>query len=190
MNEETAKSQTPDLTEEEKELESLDKTDEQDSDPLDEINDIDELRSKTKGYRSAFKKWKGKAKEVKPEVKAEPKIEPKVEIPTDIVRKSDLTKVATNQAKELVGAEALEVWDELMKIPLEGFDPLDPKSIASNIKERFGIYKQRNPEKDSKPDTTSITSTNVSQGTGGGQTVAPKIKTPKKPEDWYPKKEE
>lgn len=185
MTEETA----PHLTEEEQALESLDvKSDDQGSDPLDEITDIDELRSKTKGYRSAFKKYRAKAKDPKPEVKP---LDAKIEIPTDVVRKSDWAKVATEQAKELLEPEVLEVYDDLMKIDLGGFDPLNPKSIASNLKERFAIYRNRNPKKDGKEDTSHLSTTIVQKGTGGDapKDKSLKIGNSKKPEDWYPKKE-
>ena len=114
-----------------------------------------------------------------------------MEIPADVVRKSDLEKIATNQAKEMVDVEVREHWDELIKIPLGGFDTLDAKSIASNLKERMEIFRSRNPKDAKKEDTSHLRETTAPKGTGGD---APKdndskIQTPIKPEGWYPKKE-
>ncbi len=200
MTVEKPEGQTPDLTEEEQELdrqadESHD--DGQGVDPLDEITDPEELRKKAKAYRSTFKKWRGVAK--KPTPPAKPADEPKkpevrVEIPSDVMRKSDMERVATTDAKDILaqteeGKKILEAYDEIIKIPLAGYDPLNKNSIVQNLKERFDIYRKRNPEKGGKPDTTSIRSISPSKGGGEAPDKAPKIKGPVKPDSWYPKKD-
>ena len=185
----------------------VDPTKEPNSDPLDEITDEDTLRNiiiKTSSFdvknlatlsgksvdelRAEAKKFRSISQRKKPE---QPRTEVQPEIPTDVVRKSDLAKVATSQAKKMLPAEVLEVYDELVKIPLAGFDSLDSESIASNLKERYNIYRTRNPKQDGKPDTTHLQTTTAPKGTGGD---APKEKViggniSRKPDSWYPKKE-
>ncbi len=138
----------------------------------------DELRAEAKKFRSISQRMS----------KTPPETRPAAEMPTDVVRRSDLEKVATREAKEIVGPEVVAVWDELLKIPLGGFDPLDKNSIASNLKERFTVYQARTRKED-KPDTSHLRTTTAPQGTGGEapQDKISKINAPKKPEDWYPK---
>lgn len=199
MTEETSTGQMPDLTAEEQELDKLDdESNGQDGDPLDKITDVEELRAKTKAYRSSFKKWRKVGKTVKPpETKTEVKTEVRTEVPTDVVRKSDMERVATAKAKELLaqekdGQEILAVYEELVKIPLGDFDPLNERSIAGNLRERYEIYRKRNPDKAKKPDTSALSSTANPTGTGGQQGQAPlkHLNLGKKPKDWYPPKQE
>ena len=156
------------------------------SDPLDEITDTEELRNEAKKFRAISKR---KSEPKKEEPKPKPNPEPKND--EDVVKKSDLARIATQEAKEMVGEEIAEVWDDLLNIPLGGFDPLNPKSIAANLKERFAILKSRTKPKEQKADTTAITSTKVIQGTGGASTLEKnlKIKANNKPENWYKKAE-
>ena len=180
MNEEL----TPDQTEQALEPDVEVQTDTQGDDPLDLIEGED-LRAEAKKYRSIAQR---KAKVEKPEAKPE-----KVEVKeTPFVTKSDMAKMATREALEMVGAEVATQYEELIKIPLGGFDPLDSKSIASNLKERFTILKARSPEE--KGDVSGLKSTAIVSGSGIGSDKSQKKEPPNfhkrlQPEDWYPKKE-
>lgn len=151
---------------------------------------VEELRAEAKKIRSIDQR---KAK--KPEVVAPKKTDVRESIPdTDVVRKSDMAKIATRKAKEMLPEEVVAVYDELLKINLGGFDYLDENSIAANLKERYTLFKSRNPDVETAPDTTSLTETRAT-GTGskpkdGGIKTTSTLNIPesKKPEDWYPKK--
>ena len=153
-------------------------------DPLDSIQGEEELRAEAKKFRAIANKRKDKPVETKP----------KAEVSTSFVTKSDLALIATREAKEMVGEEISSVYEELMKIPLGGYDQLDPKSIVSNLKERFAIYNARkSPEKEEVP---NLATTSVVRGSGVGKEPKPDKKnppnffSPKGPDTWYPKKEE
>ena len=159
------------------------------SDPLDAIAD-EEQRAQAKRDRAiAQRVARREADEAEPE--EEPKEEP---ISSNYVTKDDMKRRATTEAKDLVAPEILETWDELTKVPLGGFDAMDPKSIAKNMQQRYTIYLAENPAEGEDPTKDLQTSTHVP--TSGG----PKAKTSEKkpaptlpgykesaqPEDWYP----
>lgn len=164
--------------------------DNQGDDPLDKLKDNpDELLKKAKGYRSGYQRLaKEKADTKKPE---QPEVKPQET--SDYVKRSDLVKRATREAREELPKEIVDVWDDLVAIPLGGFDPLDSKSIAKNVKERYKIYLERKPTEEKKADTTTITSSTVAQGTAktapaSDKKEPPNFKMPAGPKDWYPKK--
>jgi len=150
------------------------------SDPIDEIYDIDELRGEAKKFR-AIANRKAEPKEVKA---------PEVEVKGEYITKADMAKIAIREAKEQAPSEVQELWDDLFNIPLAGYDPLDAKSIVSNMQDRLAIYKTRNPKGEEKPDTSVLTET---KATPTGTAPAPKaevkepknFKLPKKPDEWY-----
>jgi len=171
----------------------FEKDHDQGTDPLDLITDPDELRDEVKKFRAIAKRRASK------EVKVEEK--PKEEKPateTNFVTKADLARVATREAKELVGEDIVAVYDELLKIPLGGYDHLDAKSIAANLKERFAIFKARSPEEKKKEDLSELTTTKVAVGTGAGtdkktepaKKDPPNFSIPQKVDNWYKPKTE
>ena len=157
-------------------------------DPLDLLSDPEAIRAEAKKFRSIAQR------------KAKPVVEKKTETPSviqtsDFVRKSDLERGATNKAKQLVGPEVAAEFDELVKIPLGGYDPLDAESIASNLRERYAILKARKPTEEKNSGVNDLSSTKVMTGTGaGGNTTQkpdkkdpPNFSLPKSPKDWYQK---
>jgi len=151
---------------------------------LSEMESADEVRAEIKKVRAISRR---KSSKPTPEPEKVEEEKPK----SEFVTKKDLAKVATNDAKALVSDEVLEVWDDLMSIPLGGYDLLDSRSIAANMVERFAIHSARNPEADTKPDTSDLTASAVKAGTAQG--VKPKAKPveppnfrlPKQPGEWY-----
>lgn len=171
-------------TEEEEESESEEESSSTTNDPLDAITDP-EARAEAKRLRAIHRRQERKDK-----VKVEEK-EPIT--PSNFATKDDLKLMATNAAKEKVAPEVKELWDELVAIPLGGFDPMSAESIASNMQKRFNLYKLEHPDETEDP-TKKLT---VSQDTGvkGGvkgkdSTHAPQInlpgyKEPVPPSEWY-----
>ena len=157
------------------------------NDPFDKIED--------ENVRAEAKKFRGIAQR-KDKPKADPEIKPTdtKDLENKFVTKEDLAKRVTSEAKAKAPAEVLENWDELMKIPLGGVDPLDADSIVENMSQRLVIFNSTKGAKDKKVDTTDLTSTKAN-GTGTGK--APDAKTevklpgyglPAQPDSWYPKK--
>ena len=158
----------------------------QGDDPLDLLEGED-LRNEAKKFRSISQR--------KPKVVVEKKAEvviPKITTDTsDFLKKSDIAKIALQDAKELVSDEIKEHWDDLIAIPLAGYDNLNAKSIAKNMAERLVIFQQRNPTGEKKEDISDLTTTRAN-GTGSGpssdKTVKkdpPNFALPKQPKDWY-----
>lgn len=58
-------------------------------------------------------------------------------------------------AKTLVSQEVRENWDELMSIPLGGYNANDPESIAENMTQRLAILKARPRKSDPAKDLTA-----------------------------------
>lgn len=110
------------------------------SDPLDDIKDP-VAREEAKKFRAIARRA---------EKKADPA--PTAPLPANVATTDQLAVLVTNQAKDLVSAEVRENWDELIKIPLDGYNHLDARSIAQNMSERLAILKERqakpNPAKD------------------------------------------
>jgi hypothetical protein len=109
-------------------------------DPLDDIQDP-AARAEAKKARAILRRNARKGDE------------PEAPAPQPTYAKADdVAKVVTTQAKALVSEEVREAWDELMKIPLAGVDPMDPQSIAANMADRFVLYKTKqtapNPTRD------------------------------------------
>jgi len=156
-------------------------------DPFDLIED-EQLRADAKKFRAIANRKVKVAVVEKPPVVVE-----KSPIKTDdFVKKSDLALMAVNGAKELVSNEVKEHWDDLMEIPLSGYDNLDAKSIANNMAERLVIFNARNPVGEKKEDVSYLTTTKTT-GTGSGPSVdktktvknPPNFNLPTKPDDWY-----
>lgn len=153
----------------------------QGDDPFDRIED-ETVRDEAKKYRAIATR----------KDKKETKVEPTVQPTSNFVTKTDMAKIAVKEAKETASEEVKANWDELLNIPLAGYDNLDAKSIVSNMTDRLAIFKAR-PVVEKKVDPTVDLKTTQSLGTGTG--VAPKDKPkdppnfnlPRQPEDWYPK---
>lgn len=158
-------------------------------DPLDLLGE-DELRAEAKKLRAiATRKTK-----VEPVVKVEEPVKTVITPTDDFVKKSDLARLAVSEAKVLVSEDVKEHWDDLINIPLSGYDNLDAKSIAANMTERLVIFNARNPKKEEKEDISDLSTTKAT-GTGSGPSDKkdkpkdpPNYKKPSQPEDWYPKK--
>jgi len=157
-------------------------------DPFDKIED-EGLRADAKKYR-AIATRKSEKKEPVVEKKVEPVV---VHADTsDFLKKSDVAKLALQEAKDLVSDEVKEHWDELIAIPLAGYDNLSAKSIAQNMADRLVIWEARNPSKEKKEDVSDLKSTSAN-ATGGGQggdksipkKDPPNFHLPLQPKDWY-----
>lgn len=151
-------------------------------DPLDAIEDEVE-RLEAKKTRAIENRIARKAKE---EEDSKPTINP-----DDFVTKDDQKVIATRNAKNMVAPEINEVWDELTKIPLGGYDPMDAESMAENMKQRYTLYLADNPPtEDATKDLSS--SPNVPPSGKGPKPKAkeskplPGLTEPAQPEDWYP----
>lgn len=111
---------------------------------------------------------------------------------SNVATKDDLKRIANNQAKQLVSPEVREVWDELAKIPLAGFDSSDAESIATNMLQRYTLYREQNPIDPEDPAAPLQTSPQVPAGGGSkppkkaAEPELPGYKEPVSPEDWYP----
>jgi len=158
-------------------------------DPFDSIED-EKVRADAKKFRAIANRHKDKPQETKVETKV------LTADTSKFVSKDDMARIATREAKELVGVEVTAEYEELIKIPLGGYDPLDPKSIAANLKERFAILQARKSPVEKKEDVSGLSSTTVVAGTGAGsgkenkpvQKDPPNFHKTLGPEDWYPKK--
>lgn len=104
-------------------------------DPLDDIKDPT-ARAEAKKFRAIARR---NAKDTE---------QPPVQ---EFAKKDEIAKLVTDRAKDLVSEEARELWDELSKIPLGGFDPLDARSIANNMEKRLTLHKASNPSKADNP---------------------------------------
>lgn len=103
------------------------------ADPLDDIKD-EAARAEAKKHRAIARR-------------ADKGAVPQAPAPAPSQKDDVLAKVVTNQAKELVSDEVRDNWDELVKIPLQGFDPMDARSIARNMQQRLVIFKaEQKPE--------------------------------------------
>ena len=159
------------------------------SDPLDAIVD-EKARNEAKAHR-AIARRAAKKQESADDDDAEDD-EP---VSSVYATKDDLKKLATNDAKKLVPEHVREAWDELVAIPLGGFDAMDAESIAQNMQKRFNLYLIDNPDKAPDPANDFTTTPHMPVGTGGGAgkpkaPVAkplPNFKEPAQPDSWYPK---
>lgn len=109
---------------------------------LEDENDVGKLRERVKFLESENVK---KDKILERNRKKQEK--PATPEPQNFVKPEDLAIVVTNQARELVSDEVREHWDDLLKIPLSGYDSKDARSIAQNMSERLAIYKARTTDK-------------------------------------------
>lgn len=159
-------------------------------DPLDVIED-ENLRNHMKGLRAKAQREK---RNPKPAEDPNPKPAEAAEVnnPSNYATKDDLKRMATIDAKKVVAPEVKELWDELTKIPLGGFDPMDAESIASNMMKRYNLYRIDHPD---APDIgKDFQTSHTNQAGGGTQKVAPKTDTkplpgykePVSPDQWYP----
>jgi vacuolar-type H+-ATPase subunit E/Vma4 len=148
-------------------------------DPLDAIED-EEARNEAKRLRAI------NARAKKKEVESEPE-----SVPSNFATKDDLKVIATNDAKKLVAPEVRELWDELTKIPLGGYDAMDSDQIAANMNKRYALYQIENPA--SEDPVKDLTSSPVVPKASGAEkpkakkeTSLPGFKEPQQPTDWYP----
>ena len=155
-------------------------------DPLDLLGE-DELRAEAKKLRAI----NNRKPKVEPVVKKEEPVKP---VESEFVTKADLARLAVSEAKVLVSEEVKEHWDDLINIPLSGYDNLDAKSIAANMTERLVIFNARNPKVEKKEDVSDLSTTKAT-GTGSGPSDKkdkpkdpPNYKPALQPDDWYPKK--
>lgn len=111
-------------------------------DPLDDIQDL-EARAEAKAHRAIARRKTGD--ETPPASAAAPS-QPVEHVPP---------KTVQYLAKQAVSDEVREKWDELMTIPLAGYDATDPESIAKNMTERLAIYKARQPNDNPTRDLTA-----------------------------------
>lgn len=158
------------------------------SDPLDAIVD-EKARNEAKAHRAIARRLAKKGEEPAEDDDAED--EP---VSSVYATKNDLKKLATNDAKKLVPEHVREAWDELVAIPLGGFDAMDAESIAQNMQKRFNLYLIDNPDKAPDPANDFTTTPHMPVGTGGGgKPKAPVAKPlpnyhePAQPDSWYPK---
>lgn len=149
------------------------------TDPLDAIED-EAARNLAKAERAKAQREARRVKEIKEEAPVES---------TPFATKDDLKKLATNEAKKLVAPEVKAAWDELVAIPLGGFDPMDAESIAKNMQQRFVLHSQTLSSDD--PAKAFTSSPNIPISGGGSSSPKPvEIKLPgyresTPPEKWY-----
>ena len=151
-------------------------------DPLDAIEDEAE-RAEAKRLRAIQQRLAKKGDEFG----EEPKL---ASDPSNYATKDDLKVLATNDARKLVAPEVLEAWDELTKIPLGGYNPLDSGSIAENMKQRFVLYQQSNaagsdPAKDLTASNVTAPSGKAPVKPAGSPKEPSSFKEPVEPKDWY-----
>lgn|SRR3990167_620228 len=149
------------------------------SDPLDAIED-ETVRAEMKRLRAIDQRQKNKPKE-------SPKPTP---APLqEFIKKDELAGLVTSRAKEMVSDEVREHWDELLEIPLGGYNALDPDSIAKNMTQRLAILKVE-PEKKPDPIKEIIATPGIRGGSGlppkKGEKELPNFRQPVKPMDWIP----
>jgi len=161
------------------------------SDPLDAITD-EQVRADAKRDRAIAQRVAKREVEEKTEPTKEPEAEP---TSSKFVTKDDLNRMATIEAKKQVAPEIKEVWDELTKIQLGGFDPMDADSIVANMQQRYTLYRIDNPVEGEDPAKVFETTNHVP--TSGGEKKEPSkkaapslpgLKEPVSPVDWYPAK--
>jgi hypothetical protein len=156
-----------------------------DVDPLDAITD-EEVRNEMKRLRAISRRGGLKADtDTKEDTPPEP---------SAYATKDDLKRLATNEAKKLVAPEVKALWNELVAVPLGGFDPMDAESIKDNILKRYQIYRLDHPELPADPMKDFM----VTTGAGGSASAKgepkaseaklPGFKEPTDPKDWYPAK--
>jgi hypothetical protein len=108
----------------------------------------------------------------------------------DFVTKKELAVTATNDAKELVSQEIRDNWDELLKIPLGGYNALDARSIAKNMASRLTIFKEGKTETPSNPAAPLQVNSGARGTQGASQAPNPKeppgFKQPVSPNEWVP----
>lgn len=160
------------------------------SDPLDAIVD-EKARNEAKAHRAIARRA------AKREESADEEDDAEDDQPDSSVyaTKEDLKKLATNDAKKLVPEHVKDVWDELVAIPLGGFDAMDAESIAQNMQKRFNLYLMENPDKAPDPANDFTVTPHMPVGTSGGQSKLkaapvrplPGFKEPVQPDSWFPK---
>jgi hypothetical protein len=182
----------------------------QGEDPFDKIED-ETVRAEAKKFRSiANRKSKQPKVEKKPEEVTPPKAPEMVPTPgsefltkkdfqlsnqkTAISRITTATEFDSDSVKDFKN-DLAENWDEVIKnyTPRRGKD--SPESIMEDIKDAYVLFSARKTQKETKPDTTELSSTTVLPAgqTGKVSKTAPKdppgFKIPTPPTDWYPKKQ-
>lgn len=180
----------PNPEEKDQVLDETGKPVDQGNDPLDLITDPKVAIAEAKKYR-AIASRKGSKETPAPKVPADPVTPAVVPKPDSagFITKEDMAKRTTRDAKKIAPKEVQDNWNELLSIPLAGFDPLDAESIVENMKSRLAILNARKG-KDSKPDTTDLTTTKTNptgQAPAGGapKVELPRFTQPKQPKDWY-----
>lgn len=155
------------------------------NDPYDNIED-DEARNEAKKMRAIARRQDRKVVEPVPVVAVTPEV-----IASNFATKDDLKLMATNAAKEKVAPEVKALWDELVAIPLGGFDPMSAESIAANMQKRYGLYKYEHPEGGSNP-TADLTSSpelplggTTEKSTKATEIKLPNYREPVGPSEWY-----
>lgn len=155
------------------------------NDPYDNIED-DEARNEAKKMRAINRRQERKAEEVIKVVEVVPEV-----VPSNFATKDDLKLMATNAAKERVAPEVKALWDELVAIPLGGFDPMSAESIAANMQKRYSLYKYEHPEAGSNP-TADLTSSpelplsgTADKSSKDVEIKLPNYKEPVGPSEWY-----
>lgn len=118
-------------------------------DPLDEISDP-VARAEAKKFRAIARRQE------KPEAPAQAPSKPVAPV---------ADKTVTFMAKSIVSAEVKEHWDELMSIPLSGYDASDPESIAQNMTDRLAILRSRPAKQNPAKDLSTSTVVNAKSGT-------------------------
>lgn len=164
-------------------------TPETSSDPLDAIVD-EKARNEAKAHRAIARRAAKREADADEDDDADD--EP---VSSVYATKDDLKKMATNDAKKLVPDHVRDAWDELVAIPLGGFDAMDAESIAQNMQKRFNLYLMENPDKAPDPANDFTVTPHMPVGTGGGtgKTKAapvrplPNYREPAQPDSWYPK---
>ncbi len=157
------------------------------TDPLDAIEDED-ARALAKAERA---KARREARRNKSDDEPAPAKAPEG-ISTAYATKDDLKKLATNDAKKMVAPELAAVWDELVAIPLGGFDPMDSQSIVKNMEQRYVLYTQQQKAANEDPAKDFTTSPAIPQG-GGNKTLPkgttapslPGYREATPPTEWY-----
>ena len=161
----------------------------QGNDPLDAITDPKQAIAEAKKFRAIA----GRKAKKEPAAPVAPAPTPTPAPTSNFVTKDDMAKKATKDAKKMAPKEVQDNWDDLMDIPLGGYDPLDPDSIVENMTNRLAILNKNKKPEDGKPDMSDVTTTKATaSGTTGGKPPAPqaglpRFTSPKQPSDWYKK---
>src|SRR3990167_1700776 len=141
------------------------------SDPLDAIKDP-VARAEAKKARAIVRR---NARDEKPEPPAPSQ---------PVASREDLAVIVTNQAKELVSPEIREHWEELSKIPLEGYNPMDARSIADNMADRLVILKTKQAKPNPAKDLATSPGIRGSTGEAPKGDFASKFNTNKDADSW------